>query len=163
MPDRRELRIGLVLNGGVSLAVWISGVVHEIDGCVAATGPYAEALAANGYDGARVDVIAGASAGGINGALLAVGDPGLEAAALRRPAAARRVAGDRRPGEAHAQPARTGAAFDPARRRVLPAGVARGARRAPRPGGARRRLRHPLYLFLTATDVRGTRNARLLH
>lgn len=26
-----ELRVALVLNGGVSLAVWMSGVVHEID------------------------------------------------------------------------------------------------------------------------------------
>lgn len=74
----RELRIALVLNGGVSLAVWIGGVVHEIDRLRRAlapdaddVGPYRTALMAGGYGSVRVDVIAGASAGGINGALLA--------------------------------------------------------------------------------------------
>ena len=28
---RREIRLALVLNGGVSLAIWIGGVVAEID------------------------------------------------------------------------------------------------------------------------------------
>jgi hypothetical protein len=28
---REELRVALVLNGGVSLAVWVGGVVHELD------------------------------------------------------------------------------------------------------------------------------------
>ena len=28
----REVRLALVLNGGVSLAIWIGGVVSEIDG-----------------------------------------------------------------------------------------------------------------------------------
>lgn len=75
----RELRLALVLNGGVSLAVWISGVIHEVDRLRRAShgapagGPddteaYRTAL---GGRKARVDVIAGASAGGINGALLA--------------------------------------------------------------------------------------------
>ena len=33
MPDelRREVRLALVLNGGVSLAIWIGGVTKEID------------------------------------------------------------------------------------------------------------------------------------
>jgi predicted acylesterase/phospholipase RssA len=63
-----ELRIALVLNGGVSLAVWISGVVHELDRLRRREPPYDTWL---GEQDARVDVIAGASAGGINGALLA--------------------------------------------------------------------------------------------
>ena len=29
-PDRQEIRLAVVLNGGVSLAVWISGVTHEL-------------------------------------------------------------------------------------------------------------------------------------
>ena len=70
-----ELRLALVLNGGVSLAVWISGVVHEIDRLRRASAGRADDT--TGYQtplsgrSARVDVIAGASAGGINGALLA--------------------------------------------------------------------------------------------
>jgi predicted acylesterase/phospholipase RssA len=71
-----ELRLALVINGGVSLAVWISGVVHEIDRLRRAsadgtddTAGYRDALGSG--RAARVDVIAGASAGGINGAVLA--------------------------------------------------------------------------------------------
>lgn len=79
----REVRLGLVLNGGVSLAVWIGGVTHEIDcmrraygatdGDVAVeptTALYRQLLSAL-CERVVVDVVAGASAGGINGALLA--------------------------------------------------------------------------------------------
>ncbi|MGW0552598.1 hypothetical protein [Streptomyces altiplanensis] len=31
MSDHEETRLALVLNGGVSLAVWMGGVTHEID------------------------------------------------------------------------------------------------------------------------------------
>src|SRR5882672_5728577 len=75
----RELRLGLVLNGGVSLAVWIGGVTREIDAIRRAsagnsklgdTGElYADILEALDL-AVVVDVIAGASAGGINGVLL---------------------------------------------------------------------------------------------
>ncbi len=68
--DYEELRIGLVLNGGVSLAVWMGGVVTEIDRLRRADGPYGELLRLLATT-ARVDVIAGASAGGLNGGLLA--------------------------------------------------------------------------------------------
>lgn len=78
--EPREVRLALVLNGGVSLAIWMGGVVGEID---------ALRLASDGADDAKgehefwggllrclglrvvVDVVAGTSAGGINGALLA--------------------------------------------------------------------------------------------
>jgi patatin-related protein len=70
-PDEEELRLGLVLNGGVSLAVWMGGVVCEIDRLRRAEGPYSELLGV-AKSTARVDVIAGASAGGMNGALLAL-------------------------------------------------------------------------------------------
>ncbi len=73
----REVRLALVLNGGVSLAVWIGGVTREIDAArrletddPADTQPiYARMLEALGTR-LVVDVISGASAGGINGVLL---------------------------------------------------------------------------------------------
>lgn len=82
----RELRLALVLNGGVSLAVWMAGVAYEIDLlrrasagqgasdpddavaqqwarlCSPDEGPHRRVV---------IDVIAGTSAGGINGTLLA--------------------------------------------------------------------------------------------
>lgn len=83
-----EIRIALVLNGGVSLAVWMGGVTHELDLIRRASGPadapgpqpYDEVLAERWRElcdrrGERrrvvVDVIAGTSAGGLNGSLLA--------------------------------------------------------------------------------------------
>jgi len=78
---QREIRLALVLNGGVSLAIWIGGVVAEIDRARRAglDGPTRddEAVAIYrrllGLTGSllRTDVIAGASAGGLNGCLLA--------------------------------------------------------------------------------------------
>ncbi len=92
---RRELRVALVLNGGVSLAVWMGGVVHEIDLLRRASRVVADGHA-DDYDEEQVaaydrpvfrkwvelcrrsdvgrvvvDVIAGTSAGGLNGTLLA--------------------------------------------------------------------------------------------
>ncbi|GAB3829091.1 DUF3376 domain-containing protein [Kribbella italica] len=83
-----EIRIALVLNGGVSLAVWMGGVTHELDlirrasagGQAPPSQPYDEQLAQRWRDLCRrdgeqrklvVDVIAGTSAGGLNGSLLA--------------------------------------------------------------------------------------------
>src|SRR3954465_15601407 len=83
-----EIRIALVLNGGVSLAVWMGGVTHELDLIRRASGAagapkaqsYDEELAARWRELCRrggerrrvvVDVIAGTSAGGLNGSLLA--------------------------------------------------------------------------------------------
>jgi predicted acylesterase/phospholipase RssA len=83
---RREVRLALVLNGGVSLAIWIGGVTREIDemrlgseldpdppppaGKLGSTGRFYCDLMETLQQRARVDVIAGASAGGINGILL---------------------------------------------------------------------------------------------
>ncbi len=76
---QREVRLALVLNGGVSLAVWIGGVTREIDAARRAGGEsiddqdtaplYRELLDALDEE-VVVDVIGGASAGGINGVLL---------------------------------------------------------------------------------------------
>ena len=90
--DPDELRLALVLNGGVSLAIWISGVVAEIDALRRADGAagttpgdgdsslgiYRALVDALGLR-VRVDVIAGTSAGGLNGGMLgaavAAGEP----------------------------------------------------------------------------------------
>ncbi|MDR7522829.1 MAG: patatin-like protein [Armatimonadota bacterium] len=71
----RELRIGLVLYGGVSLAVYMFGIVREFWHLLRAS----RGEEFNAYTGAlklanvtaTVDVISGTSAGGINGILLA--------------------------------------------------------------------------------------------
>ena len=83
MPDPRrtpleEIRLAVVLNGGVSLAVWMGGACLEIDRMTKAG--TATAQPPNPYDAildmvrssARVDVLSGTSAGGINGAALAL-------------------------------------------------------------------------------------------
>ena len=83
-----EIRVALVLNGGVSLAVWMGGVVHELDLLRRASSgpgapppqPYDEEISRRWADlchaGGQqrrvvVDVIAGTSAGGLNGSMLA--------------------------------------------------------------------------------------------
>ena len=67
-----ELRLALVMNGGVSLAVWMGGVTNEIFRLVNDRHPvYTQLLDLTGT-AARVDVISGTSAGGINGAALSV-------------------------------------------------------------------------------------------
>src|SRR5437763_17002390 len=72
---RPEVRFGLVLYGGVSLAVYMSGVVTEFWHLVRAArgaepdSPYNDLLAAADV-GVTVDIVSGASAGGTNGVLL---------------------------------------------------------------------------------------------
>ena len=78
----QEIRLAVVLNGGVSLAVWMSGVALELNRLVQASrgrgadratpDAYADLLDVLQAD-ARIDVIAGTSAGGINGGFLALG------------------------------------------------------------------------------------------
>ena len=72
----RELRIALGMRGGVSLAVWIGGAGAEIDtlrraGAAGDRGLWSRLRAEAGYDTVVVDVMAGASAGGLNGVLFA--------------------------------------------------------------------------------------------
>ncbi len=74
------MRVALVMNGGVSLAIWMGGVTHELDRVRRAGFPELATLSppADRWSGlldalgvrVTVDVIAGASAGGLNGAVL---------------------------------------------------------------------------------------------
>jgi patatin-related protein len=93
LDEAPELRIALAMRGGVSLAVWMGGACSEVDALrravpasLADAGPlprgdavlptaelYARLLTACGYSGVAVDVVAGASAGGLNGALMGCG------------------------------------------------------------------------------------------
>ncbi|HEY3081754.1 MAG TPA: patatin-like protein [Chloroflexota bacterium] len=66
----REVRLGLVMYGGVSLAVYINGVAQEFFNAVRGRGVYRLIKALTDSD-VVVDVISGTSAGGINGILLA--------------------------------------------------------------------------------------------
>lgn len=75
--DLEDVRLAVVMSGGVSLAVWIGGVTNEINRLTESApaegdaNPYAALLDITGST-ARVDVIAGTSAGGVNGAFLAL-------------------------------------------------------------------------------------------
>lgn len=66
----KELRIGLVLYGGVSLCIYIYGVVYEFLRLARREGHYDELAALAGVKPV-IDVISGTSAGGINGLFLA--------------------------------------------------------------------------------------------
>ncbi|RJQ72803.1 patatin-like protein [Pseudonocardiaceae bacterium YIM PH 21723] len=76
---KQELRLALSMKGGVSLAVWIGGAVSEINRLRIATDggsdhgahPWARLADLAGYRRVRVDVLTGASAGGLNGAIMA--------------------------------------------------------------------------------------------
>ena len=72
VPRTDELRLALVLNGGVSLAVWMGGVAFELNRLVRETHPIYRGLLELTGTAARIDVISGTSAGGINGAALAL-------------------------------------------------------------------------------------------
>src|SRR5208282_4616551 len=65
----REVRFGLVLYGGVSLAVYENGVVQEFFRAGKGAGIYTIIKQLAGSD-IVVDIVSGASAGGINGVLL---------------------------------------------------------------------------------------------
>lgn len=66
----QEIRLGLVMYGGVSLAIYINGVAQEFFGAVRGRGIYRLLKALTDSD-IVVDIISGTSAGGINGILLA--------------------------------------------------------------------------------------------
>jgi patatin-related protein len=69
-PDfRQETRLGLVLYGGVSLAVYMNGVCREFYNATRGRGIYKLIKALTDSD-IVVDIVSGTSAGGINGVLL---------------------------------------------------------------------------------------------
>jgi patatin-related protein len=97
-----ELRLALAMRGGLSLAVWIGGAVAEIewlrrsgsgDGHGVEGGQahsalghpaYRALLELSGYAGVLVDVLTGASAGGLNGAVYAAAQRhGFDVAEMR--------------------------------------------------------------------------------
>lgn len=67
--EREEIRLALALNGGTSLAVWMGGVAQELDRFRRRDSTYGGLLDLV-HSTSRIDVIAGTSAGGLNGALL---------------------------------------------------------------------------------------------
>lgn len=67
--DVRELRLALVMTGGVSLAVWMGGVSGEVFRCIGSEGLYGD-LCDLTATRVVVDVMSGSSAGGMNGAFL---------------------------------------------------------------------------------------------
>jgi patatin-related protein len=66
----REIRLGLVVYGGVSLSIYMNGVCREFYNAVRGRGIYKLIKALTDSD-IVVDIISGTSAGGINGVLLA--------------------------------------------------------------------------------------------
>lgn len=79
----RQVRYAVVFNGGVSLAVWMGGVTHELNRIRLASeqrkdpalelssSPAWRAILERCGRSAVIDVVAGTSAGGLNGTLLA--------------------------------------------------------------------------------------------
>jgi patatin-related protein len=65
----REIRFGIVMYGGVSLAIYINGVATEMFNAVRGRGVYRLLKALTDAD-IVVDIISGTSAGGVNGVLL---------------------------------------------------------------------------------------------
>jgi patatin-related protein len=65
----REVRLGIVMYGGISLAIYIYGVTYELFRAVRGRGVYKLLKAITDSD-VVVDIASGTSAGGINGILL---------------------------------------------------------------------------------------------
>jgi len=92
MAAPKELRLALGMRGGVSLAVWIGGACAEIDELRSSGAPQSrppsqlwhDLLRWSGYTSVVVDVMAGASAGGLNGVVYAAAQAyGFDVAGLR--------------------------------------------------------------------------------
>jgi len=69
-PMSREVRLGLVLYGGVSLAIYMNGVANEFFNAMRGRGIY-RLIKVLTDSHVVVDIISGASAGGVNGIFLA--------------------------------------------------------------------------------------------
>jgi patatin-related protein len=93
MGTDRELRLALGMRGGVSLAVWIGGTCAEIEELRASGGAARNPRSTfwnrltewSGYSSVVVDIMAGASAGGLNGVVYAAAQVyGFDLGQLRR-------------------------------------------------------------------------------
>lgn len=72
MEPGTELRLALAMRGGVSLAIWMGGACGEIDELRRGDNEFwSELTSALGFERVVVDVLTGASAGGLNGVLFA--------------------------------------------------------------------------------------------
>src|SRR6266700_1846218 len=69
MTPCREVRLGLVLYGGVSLAIYINGVAREFFRASRGQGVYTLIKLLTDSD-IVVDIVSGTSAGGVNGSFL---------------------------------------------------------------------------------------------
>src|SRR5713101_4000266 len=67
--ERKEARLGIVMYGGVSLAIYINGISQELFRAVKGAGVYKLLKSLIDTD-IVVDIISGTSAGGINGLML---------------------------------------------------------------------------------------------
>lgn len=65
-----QLRIAVMMSGGVSLSVWMGGVTYELDRLRRGEEPYGTLAGLAGLE-PTVDLVTGTSAGGLNGTLLA--------------------------------------------------------------------------------------------
>jgi predicted acylesterase/phospholipase RssA len=70
MAYQREVRLGIVLYGGVSLAVYENGVAQELHRAIRGDGVYGLLKKLIDSD-IVVDIVSGTSAGGVNGVMLA--------------------------------------------------------------------------------------------
>ena len=70
-PMVKPIRLAVAMNGGVSLAVWIGGVAHELHRFAASEAGWSELC---GERAVEIDVLAGTSAGGMNAAFLAIAE-----------------------------------------------------------------------------------------
>ncbi len=154
-----ETRLALVMNGGVSLAVWMGGVTHELDILRrASSGESVDSvdqrerevfeiwkqLARKAGTKVVIDIVSGTSAGGINGLMLATtiarGGPLPSLRSLWRESAAL---------EKLLQP--------PSRTSVLNGGTFENQVQdaVQRIGGSVDGSKHPVTLFVTATALDG--------
>ena len=67
--ERSVLRFAVAMRGGVSLAVWIGGAMQEIDHLRLDEDFAHHVLGVTRFNRLQVDIITGASAGGLNAAL----------------------------------------------------------------------------------------------
>ncbi|GAA0957308.1 DUF3376 domain-containing protein [Actinocorallia libanotica] len=161
--DVEEVRLALVMNGGVSLAVWMGGVAHELDLLRRASRgepekdvkksdlPVFRFWRSVTREGAkprrvRIDVIAGTSAGGLNGLMLATAIGRDTALTGLRELWQRSAALDRLLAEPSEHSLFSGEFFDAELKEALET-IPQGSADAVEP--------EPVTLFLTATALDG--------